>query len=148
MANAKFIRLLVGGVPTLINVTDVTTVVAAGAAAAQAATVTISYASGGNTVLTTAATNVANFLAAANAVVSQAFWNLIADSITQPWNMPILPANGSSAVLMTAPVSAAVVAPVGPAGSPVPVSVPTFASKQSSPVLNQGGTQLFFLTAV
>tara|TARA_R110002096_G_scaffold11502_1_gene42262 strand:- start:20 stop:466 length:447 start_codon:yes stop_codon:yes gene_type:complete len=148
MANAKFIRLLVGGVPTLINVTDVTTVVAAGAAAAQAATVTISYASGGSTILTTGATAAINFLAAANAVVSQAFWNLIADSITQPWNMPILPANGSSAVLMTAPVSAAVVAPVGPAGSPVPVSVPTFASKQSSPVLNQGGTQLFFLTAV
>ena len=148
MANAKFIRLLVGGVPTLINVTDVTTVVAAGAAVAQAATVTISYASGGSTVLTTGATAAINFLVAANAVVSQAFWDLIADSITQPWNMPILPANGSSAVLMTAPVSAAVVAPVGPAGSPVPVSVPTFASKQSSPVLNQGGTQLFFLTAV
>ena len=148
MANAKFIRLLVGGVPTLINVTDVTTVVATVAGVNAAGTVTISYASGGSTVLTTAATNVANFLAAAIPTVSQAFWDLIADSITQPWNMPILPANGSSAVLMTAPVSAAVVAPVGPAGSPVPVSVPTFASKQSSPVLNQGGTQLFFLTAV
>ena len=148
MANAKFIRLLVGGVPTLINVTDVTTVVAAGAAAAQAATVTISYASGGNTLLTTGATAAINFLAAANAVVSQAFWTLIADSVTQPWNMPILPANGTSATLMTAPVSVAVVAPAGPAGSPVPVSVPTFASKQSSPVLNQGGTQLVFLTAV
>tara|TARA_R100001244_G_scaffold113425_1_gene83985 strand:- start:33 stop:479 length:447 start_codon:yes stop_codon:yes gene_type:complete len=148
MANAKFIRLLVGGVPTLINVTDVTTVVAAGAAAAQAATVTITYASGGNTLLTTGATAAINFLAAANAVVSQAFWNIIADSVTQPWNMPILPANGTSATLMTAPVSVAVVAPAGPAGSPVPVSVPTFASKQSSPVLNQGGTQLFFLTAV
>jgi len=148
MANAKFIRLLVGGVPTLINVTDVTTVVAAGAAAGQAATVTITYASGGNTLLTTGATAAINFLAAANAVVSQAFWNIIADSVTQPWNMPILPANGTSATLMTAPVSVAVVAPAGPAGSPVPVSVPTFASKQSSPVLNQGGTQLFFLTAV
>jgi len=148
MAIAKFIRLLVGGVPTLINVTDVTTVVAAGAAAAQAATVTITYASGGNTLLTTGATAAINFLAAANAVVSQAFWNIIADSVTQPWNMPILPANGTSATLMTAPVSVAVVAPAGPAGSPVPVSVPTFASKQSSPVLNQGGTQLFFLTAV
>ena len=148
MANAKFIRLLVGGVPTLINVTDVTTVVATVAGVNAAGIVTISYASGGSTVLTTAATNVANFLAAAIPTVSQAFWGLIADSITQPWNMPILPANGSSAVLMTAPVSAAVVAPVGPAGSPVPVSVPTFASKQSSPVLNQGGTQLFFLTAV
>ena len=148
MANAKFIRLLVGGVPTLINVTDVTTVVATVAGVNEAGIVTISYASGGSTVLTTGATNVANFLAAAIPTVSQAFWDLIADSITQPWNMPILPANGSSAVLMTAPVSAAVVAPVGPAGSPVPVSVPTFASKQSSPVLNQGGTQLFFLTAV
>ena len=30
MANAKFIRLLVGGAPTLINITDVTTVVAVG----------------------------------------------------------------------------------------------------------------------
>ena len=153
MANAKFIRLLVGGTPTLINVTDVTTVVAAGAAgAALAASVVISYASSGNTTLTTAANATANFLPGAanvnNGIVSQAFWTLIADSITQPWNMPILPANGTSATLMTAPVSVAVVAPAGPAGSPVPVSVPTFASKQSSPVLNQGGTQLFFLTAV
>jgi hypothetical protein len=70
MANAKFIRLLVGGVPTLINVTDVTTVVAAGAAAAQAATVTITYASGGNTLLTTGATAAINFLAAAKAAAS------------------------------------------------------------------------------
>ena len=148
MANAKFIRLLVGGTPTLINVTDVTTVVASVAGVNAAGQVDITYASGGSTRLLTAATNTANFLAANIGVVSQAFWNLIADSVTQPWNMPILPANGTSATLMTAPVSVAVVAPAGPAGSPVPVSVPTFASKQSSPVLNQGGTQLFFLTAV
>jgi len=148
MANAKFIRLLVGGAPTLINITDVTTVVAVGAGAAQAATLRISYASGGNTLLTTAANANANFLVAGAPAVVQAFWNIISEAITQPWNMPILPANGQSATLMAPPVSAAVVAPVGPAGSPVAVSNPTFASKQSSPVLNQGGTPLVFASAV
>ena len=142
MAN-KFIRLAVGGVPTLINITDVTTVVAVGTTGTNAGVVTITYASGGTTVLTTAASATANFLAAAIPVVSQAFWNLIADATAQPWNQPILPGNGQSAVLMTAPVPQVQVIPAGQG-----VANPTFASKQSTPVLNTGGTALVFATAV
>ena len=145
MSSPKFIRLLVGGVPTLINVTDVTTVVAAGTTGANAATVTITYASGGNTLLTTAADAADNFLAAAIPTVSQAFWNIIADAVAQPWNQPIIPSNGTTAVLMT-PATAQdggyLAQDADPAGSS------TFEAKQSSPVENQGGTQLVFLTAV
>ena len=133
MSSPKFIRLLVGGVPTLINVTDVTTVVATGTTGTNAATVRITYASGGNTLLTTAAST-QNFLAAAMPTVSQAFWNLIAQAVAQPWNQPILPLNGQSAPLMSPAVPQAQGA--------------AFSAKQSAPVLNQGGTPLVFFTAV
>ena len=145
MSSPKFIRLSVGGVPTLINVTDVTTVAAVGAAVAQAATLTITYASGGNTLLTTAATAADNFLAAAIPTVSQAFWNIIADAVAQPWNQPIIPSNGTTAVLMSPATSqdgGYLAQDADPAGSS------TFEAKQSSPVLNQGDTALVFLTAV
>ncbi len=134
MSSPKFIRLLVGGAPTLINVTDVTTVVAVGAADAQAATLTISYASGGNTLLTTAASNTANFLVAGAPAVVQAFWNIIAEAVAQPWNQPIIPLNGRTAPLMSPAVPQ--------------VQGAAFKAKQSAPVLNQGGTPLVFLTAV
>jgi len=134
MSSPKFIRLLVGGVPTLINVTDVTTVVATGTTGANAGTVRITYASGGNTLLTTAASATANFLAAAIPTVSQAFWNLIAEAVAQPWNQPILPLNGQSAPLMS---------PAAPQAQGA-----AFTAKQSAPVLNQGGTALVFATAV
>ena len=134
MSSPKFIRLLVGGAPTLINVTDVTTVVAVGAADAQAATLTISYASGGNTLLTTAASNTANFLVAGAPAVVQAFLNIIAEAVAQPWNQPIIPLNGRTAPLMSPAVPQ--------------VQGAAFKAKQSAPVLNQGGTPLVFLTAV
>ena len=134
MSSPKFIRLLVGGAPTLINVTDVTTVVAVGAADAEAATLTISYASGGNTLLTTAASNTANFLVAGAPAVVQAFWNIIAEAVAQPWNQPIIPLNGRTAPLMSPAVPQ--------------VQGAAFKAKQSAPVLNQGGTPLVFLTAV
>ena len=134
MSSPKFIRLLVGGAPTLINVTDVTTVVAVGAADAQASTLRISYASGGNTLLTTAASNTANFLVAGAPAVVQAFWNIIAEAVAQPWNQPIIPLNGRTAPLMSPAVPQAQGA--------------AFTAKQSAPVLNQGGTPLVFATAV
>jgi hypothetical protein len=145
MSSPKFIRLSVGGTPTLVNVTDVTTVTAVGAAVAQAATLTITYASGGNTLLTTAATAADNFLVAAQATVVQAFWNIIADAVAQPWNQPIIPSNGTTAVLMTPATSqdgGYLAQDADPAGSS------TFEAKQSSQVLNQGDTPLVFLTAV
>lgn len=150
MSSPKFIRLSVGGTPTLINITDVTTVVAVGTTAANAATVTITYASGGSTLLTTAATNTANFLAAAIPTVSQAFWSIIADAVAQPWNLPILPMNGQTAILMTEAVtqSPAAGARAYLGQSANPAGSASFAAKQGTPVLNQGGTQLVFLTAV
>ncbi len=134
MSSPKFIRLLVGGVPTLINVTDVTTVKATVASGTAAGVVTITYASGGTTILSTTASNTANFLAAAIPTVVQSFWNLIAESVAQPWNQPIIPLNGRTAPLMSPAVPQAQGA--------------TFKAKQSAPVLNQGGTPLVFLTAV
>ena len=134
MSSPKFIRLLVGGAPTLINVTDVTTVVATVTSTTAFGQVIITYASGGSTVLRTTANNTANFLASAIPTVSQAFWNLIAQAVAQPWNQPILPLNGQSAPLMSPAVPQAQGA--------------AFSAKQSAPVLNQGGTPLVFLTAV
>ena len=134
MSSPKFIRLSVGGANTLINVTDVTTVVAVGAAAAQASTLTITYASGGSTLLTTAANADDNFLVAGAPAVVQAFWNIITEAVAQPWNQPVVPTNGQTAVLMSPATPQAVTA--------------AFSAKQSTPVLNQGGDPLVFLTAV
>ena len=76
----------------------------------------------------------ANFLVAGAPAVVQAFWNIIAEAVAQPWNQPIIPLNGRTAPLMSPAVPQ--------------VQGAAFKAKQSAPVLNQGGTPLVFLTAV
>jgi len=94
MAN-KFVNMTIAGATVPVNVEDVVKVAATGKAnnAGAAATIVITYKSGSTVTLSTG-TNTLAFTVAYAPTVERAFWDVILDAQTLPWNQPVYPAPG------------------------------------------------------
>ena len=118
--------------------------------ATSAGTVVISFSNNYKYTLSTGASAGNSFSVAAQANVTKAFWDAIIAAMATPWQEVVYPKGGGAwDQTYLPPAEVAVVAPDGPAGSPVAASSPTFAAKQSQPILDQAGTPgaVLFVTA-
>tara|TARA_B110000003_G_scaffold263970_1_gene288276 strand:+ start:232 stop:714 length:483 start_codon:yes stop_codon:yes gene_type:complete len=119
--------------------------------ATSAGTVVISFSNNFKYTLSTGASAGNSFSVAAQANVTKAFWDAIIAAMATPWQEVVYPKGGGAwDQTYLPPAGVAVVAPDGPAGSPVAASNPTFAAKQSQPILDQAGTPgaVLFVSAV
>tara|TARA_R110000751_G_scaffold15842_2_gene50869 strand:+ start:39 stop:518 length:480 start_codon:yes stop_codon:yes gene_type:complete len=80
-------------IPTLVNITDVQTIVMPTPVGAAAAVLTITYKNASTCVITTQAQGVGagSPTAAQCANIVKGFWDTIVAAIAQPWNMPVYP---------------------------------------------------------
>lgn len=119
--------------------------------ATSAGTVVISFSNNYKYTLSTGASAGDSFSVAAQANVTKAFWDAIIAAMATPWQEVVYPKGGGAwDQTYLPPAGVAVVAPDGPAGSPVAASSPTFAAKQSQPILDQASTPgaVLFVSAV
>ncbi len=121
------------------------------AGATTAGTVVISFSNNYKYTLSTGASAGNSFSVAAQANVTKAFWDAIIAAMATPWQEVVYPKGGGAwDQTYLPPAGVAVVAPDGPAGSPVAASSPTFAAKQSQPILDQAAVPgaVVFVSAV